>query len=47
MFQYFSRFGSDALVLDNEQLSNRLKNFYYFAYKNIVRNKKTKDKEEK
>lgn len=40
LFQYFSRFGSDALVLDNEKLSNRLRNFYYFGYKNIVRNKK-------
>ena len=40
LFQYFSRFGSDALVLNNEKISNRLRNFYYFGYKNIVRNKK-------
>lgn len=35
LFQYFSRFGSEALVLDNEKLTNRLFNFYYFGYKNI------------
>lgn len=40
LFRYFSRFGSDALVLNNEKLSNRLRKFYYFGYKNIVRNKK-------
>ncbi len=38
LFQYFSRFGSDALVLDNEKLSNRLFNFYYFGFKNIKKN---------
>ena len=40
LFQYFSRFGSDALILDNEKLSNRLFNFYYFGYKNIKKYEK-------
>lgn len=40
LFQYFSRFGSEALVLDNEKLTNRLFNFYYFGYKNIKKYEK-------
>ncbi len=40
LFQYFSRFGSEALVLDNEKLTNRLFNFYYFGFKNIKKHKK-------
>ena len=40
LFQYFSRFGSEALVLDNEKLTNRLFNFYYFGYKSIKNMKK-------
>lgn len=42
LFQYFSRFGNEALVLDNEKLTNRLFNFYYFGYKNIKKNEKGK-----
>lgn len=40
LFQYFSRFGSEALVLDNEKLTNRLFKFYYFGYKNIKKYEK-------
>ncbi len=40
LFQYFSRFGSEALVLDNEKLTNRLFNFFYFGYKNIKKYEK-------
>lgn len=47
LFQYFSRFGSDALILDNEKLSNRLFNFYYFGYKNIKKYQKENIKNNK
>ncbi len=49
LFQYFLRFGSDALVLDNEELSNRLRNFYYFGFKSIKKyeNKNTNEKQQK
>lgn len=40
LFQYFSRLGSEALVLDNEKLTNRLFKFYYFGYKNIKKYEK-------
>lgn len=47
LFQYFSRFGSEALVLDNEKLTNRLFKFYYFGYKNIKKYQKENIKNNK
>ena len=40
LFLYFSRFGNSATILNNNELKNRLRDFYYEGYKNIVTNKK-------
>ena len=39
LFLYFSRFGNSATILNNNELKNRLRDFYYEGYKNIVTNK--------